>query len=240
MDVLSLAIIGVALVLLVVLARIVSRWPERDPARKKKRRREVVAPVETPFDVSSLTERFERRIRALESSIRDSREAQKEKARECDELGAVIRGLERELEQEKAWRQKEELSLVKEKKQEEDLRSEVGRVNAALHAEANQRIRFEYEVKELRLVKEALTADVRKVTGQNNDLERRWQDLVEEVRGLRAENVKLKIKKEADQWVAKDDFDKAQKQLGQVRQEVERLKARLPVELHDTGDAAEK
>ncbi len=240
MDVLSLAIIAGALLLLAALAWMVSRWPERDPARRKKRRKEVLAPVQNPADLSELTERFERRIRAMETSIQDSREAQKEKTRECEELASVIRGLELELDQEKSWRRKEEVSLVKEKKQEEGLRAEIGRVNAALHTESNQRIRFEYEVKELRLVKEALTSDLRKVAAQNGDLERRWKELLEEARALRNENVKLKVKKEADQWVAKDDFDKAQKMLAQARQDIERLKARLPAELRDIGDAADK
>ena len=225
-------IVGGALLILGLLAYAVSKWPEPS-SKKKKEKKEPVVAVVTQKDVDEVSARLERRIRALENTLQSSEKEMREKDRQAQELKAAIGGLERQIEQEKVWRQKEEEFVIKEKKQEQELRAEINTTREALHEQSNQRIRLEYEVKELRLVKDALSADVRKFTGQNNELERRVQDFIRETRELKAENAKLKYKKEADQWVAKDDFVALEKKLKSALGEIDQLKKRLPSELRD-------
>ena len=231
-------VVAGALVVLGVLAYVVSRWPD-PPSRKKKQKKEPQAPIVPQKDVAELTERFERRIRTLENSLQTAEKELNEKDRQAGELKAAIGGLQRQIEQEKVWREKEEAAVVREKKLEKELRDEINKTREALHEQSNQRIRLEYEVKELRLVKEALSADVRKFTGQNNDLERRVQDFIRETRELKAENAKLKYKKEADQWVAKDDHLAVENKLKEAQRQIEQLKQRLPAELRDVEEKDE-
>ncbi len=231
-------IAGAALLILGLLAYMVAQWPERS-AKKKKRKKEEGA-VDAPLkDDPVLVERLERRIRTLENSLQAANNEQKERLKEIGELKAAVGGLERQVEQEKAWRQKEELFVAKEKKQEHELRAEISKTRDALHEQSNQRIRLEYEVKELRLVKESLTADVRKFSGHNNELERNLKALTEDARRLNAENVKLREKKEADQWVAKDDYVKIEKLYKQAKMDIGRLKMMLPADLRDIEDRKE-
>ena len=231
-------IVGGALLILGLLAYAVAQWPETSPAKKKKAKKEPAAPIVPQKDVVELTERFERRIRTLENSLQTVEKELHEKEKQSGELKAAIGGLERQLEQEKVWREKEEVSVAKEKKHEQELRADINKTREALNEQSNLRIRLEYEVKELRLVKDALSADVRKFTGQNNELERRVQDFIRETRELKAENAKLSYKKEADQWVAKDDYLAVERMLKAARVDIEQLKQRLPSELRDVVDTS--
>ena len=233
-------IVGGALLVLGLLAYAVAQWPETSPAKKKKAKKEPAAPIVPQKDVVDLTERFERRIRTLENSLQTAEKELHEKEKQSGELKAAIGGLERQLEQEKVWREKEEVSVAKEKKHEQELHADINKTREALNEQSNLRIRLEYEVKELRLVKDALSADVRKFTGQNNELERRVQDFIRETRELKAENAKLSYKKEADQWVAKDDYLAVERMLKAARVDIEQLKQRLPSELRDVEEKDEE
>ncbi len=108
------------------------------------------------------------------------------------------------------------------------MRAELEKTRALLHDESNQRIRLEYELKEVRLLKDAVSAEERKLTGRNNELDRQLKELVVESRELRSENAKLKIKKEADQWVAKDEYVMLEKFLKRAQAEIEQLKKMPP------------
>jgi uncharacterized coiled-coil DUF342 family protein len=228
-------IVGGALLILGLLAYAVAQWPEPS-SKKKKVKKEPVAPIAPQKDVVELTERFERRVRTLENSLQAAEKELNDKDKRAGELRSAIGGLERQLEQEKVWRAKEEVSGTKEKKHEQELHAEINKTREALHEQSNLRIRLEYEVKELRLIKDALSADVRKFTGQNNELERRVQDFIRETRELKAENAKLSYKKEADQWVAKDDYIAVERMLKAARADIEQLKQRLPSELRDVEE----
>jgi chromosome segregation ATPase len=220
----SIIIIVVALIVLGASAYAVAQWPEAGQDKKKKDKKERPAPVEMPKEVSEVTERFERRVRSLENALQAAQADQKERLARIDELKAVIAGLEQQVGQEKAWREKEEASSAKERKQEHELRADLERTRASLHEESNQRIKLEYELKEVKLLKDAVSSDVRKLTGQNNELDRQLKELNIEARALRSENAKLKVKKEADQWVAKDEYVMLEKFLKRAQKEIEELK----------------
>jgi hypothetical protein len=230
-------IVGGSLLILGLLAYVVAQWPEAS-SKKKKVKKEPAAPIVPQKDVTELTERFERRVRTLENALQAAEKELNDREKRSVELRVAMGGLERQLEQEKVWREKEEVSGTKEKKHEQELRAEINKTREALHEQSNLRIRLEYEVKELRLAKDSLSADVRKFTGQNNELERRVQDFIRETRDLKAANAKLSYKKEADQWVAKDDYLAVERQLKSARVEIEQLKKRLPSELRDVDDTS--
>ncbi len=229
-------VIVVALFILGSLAFAVARWPDPPEGKKKKVKKEPLAVVEPPKDMTAVIERSERRVRQVEKALHEAQAEHKEKQKEIEEMKAAIGGLERQVRQEKAWREKEEAFAAKEKKQEEEARRELDRVSALLHGESNQRIRLEYEVKELRLAKETLSADLRQATGRGNDLERRVKEAESAARVLTSENARLQQKKESDRWVAKDDHDRVEASLKAARRDVERLRQRLPVELRDVEE----
>ncbi len=233
-----IVIVG-ALFILGILSYFVAQWPDQAQAKRKKEKKERPEPVVLPKEVSEVSERFERRVRSLENVLQAAQADQKERLAKIEELKAHVHGLEQQVAQEKAWREKEEASSAKERKQEHALRADIDKTRELLHTESNQRIRLEYELKEVRLVKDAVTADVRKLTGQNNELDRLLKELTVEARALRSENAKLKIKKEADEWVVKDDYVKLEKLLKRARWEVEQLQKRLPAELRDVDSKSQ-
>ena len=225
-------IVTLVLVVIVlgVLAYFLAQGSAQDKARKKSDKKERPAPVVLSKDASDVTERFERRIRAVENLLQAAQADQREKSAEIEALKATINGLEQQVVQEKAWRQKEEAFVVKERQQEQGLRVELDKTHALLDAESGLRIRQDYELKELRLAKDGALADVRRLTGLSNELDRRVKEFEIETRTLKSENAKLKIRKEADAWVAKDDFVRVEKLLKQARWEVEALQKKLPTE----------
>ncbi|MFH0753626.1 MAG: hypothetical protein V2A70_03570 [Candidatus Omnitrophota bacterium] len=208
-------------------------WPFGNQVVKKHEKKERPAPVIPSKDVTEVTGRFERRMRAVENLLQAAQGDLKEKLDQIDQLKVTINGLEQQIVQEKSWRQKEEASVVKERQQEQGLRLELDKTRALLDGESTLRIRQDYELKELRLIKENTTAEVRKLTGFNHELERRVKELEAELRVIKSENDRLKVKKEADAWVAKDDFVKVEKLLKRARWEVDQLQQRLPAEWRD-------
>jgi hypothetical protein len=218
----SLAILG-------VLAVIISQMPDSPIMKRKKEKK--LPPPEPPKDWQGIAERAEKRVHNLESKLQEHERAFRDKDKEINEKKAVIAGLEQQFQQEQTWRKKEEDSVEKEKKREQLLEDELAKTRDGLNAELTQRIKQEYELKELRLSKESLGADARHLTGQNMELERKVKALTEENRGIKSENAVLKVKKEADQWVAKDDYVYVDKMLKRARWEVDQFKHKFPKEM---------
>jgi chromosome segregation ATPase len=219
-----------ALLVLGVLAYVVAQWPDPSPARRKKKEKPEPVAAAPAKDQAVMIEKLERRIRTLESSVQSAQDEVKDKMKEIAELQAAIGGFERQLAQEKSWREREESSAVKEKRLERGLRDELQQTREALDAQSGERIRLEHEVKELHFAKGIIAGDLRRMTAQHNDLARRMDALLEEARELRSENAKLRIKKEADAWVAKDDHDKVAAMLKDAERRIEELKQRLPAQ----------
>ena len=119
--------------------------------------------------------------------------------------------------------------MAKEKKQERLLQEELEKTRADLNSESTQRIKQEYELKELRQAREELTAQVRKLSAQGMQLERSLADALKENKNFREENVELKKKKEGEAWVAKSDYKRLEGILKRARWEVEQFKKKVPV-----------
>jgi hypothetical protein len=205
-----------------VLAAAVYLMPEGVKQRQKKARKP--APVPPSRDWQALAEKFERRVHALEALVQKEQAAVRDKDKEALELRGAIKGFEKQLQQERSWREKEESVLQKEKKREKALEEDLRQTRAALDAESTTRIRQDHELKELTAAKEGFSTDARRFSTKCLEQERQLALLTKENRELKDSNVRLQQKKEADQWVAKDDHVALEKQLRQARRELELLK----------------
>jgi hypothetical protein len=221
-------IIGIALAVLGFVAYLINRMPDA-PAKKKKEKRPP--PPEPVKDWQGITERLEKKAQAIEAKLKAAEAVIRDKDKEINEHKAAIGGLERQFQQEQLWRKKEEDAVEKEKKREKMLETELDKTRDTLNSESTQKIKLEYEVRELRTLKESITADVRRLTSQNMDLDRKLKAVTDEDRELKRENAQLKVKKEADQWIAKDDFIRVEKLLKRARWEVELFKRKFAEDL---------
>ncbi len=195
--------------------------------KKSKKQRREPAPVPEK-DWKSIAERCEKRVLNLEQSVQAAEKLVRNKEKEILELKNSAEGSRRDLEQEKTWRVKEEELGKKEKQREKVLALDLEQTRDALHAEQSSRIKLDHEVKELRLIKESLTMDVHRWSAKSEGLEQNVTALSKEIRDLKKMNVELSRKKEADQWVAKDDFVQLEKLLKRARQDIELLKKQIP------------
>jgi hypothetical protein len=194
--------------------------------KEKKQRRESVPVPEK--DWRSVAERSEKRLQQLEQSVQAAQKLFRDKEKEIVELKAAADGARRHLEQEKTWRVKEEELVKKEKQREKVLTLDLEQTRDALHGEQSSRIKLDHEVKELRIVKESLTMDVHRWSAKSEGLEQNVTALSKEIRELKKVNAEISRKKEADQWVAKDDFVQLEKLLKRARQDIEILKKQVP------------
>jgi outer membrane murein-binding lipoprotein Lpp len=216
---------GGVLIFLAVLALIVMRMPDSAVKRRKQRRD---PPEPPPRDWEGIALRSEKKVHEQQQRIREFETLLRDKDKIINEERAVAGGLKRQLEQEQSWRQKEEEAFNREKERGRALDKELKSVTDALNNESSLRIKLMYDVKEGARLKDDLSSQVRRLTGQNHELVEKVRSLTEEVRSLRTENADLKRKKEADQWVAKDDFIGLEKSLKRARWELERFKKKIP------------
>jgi chromosome segregation ATPase len=215
-------IIVIVLVILGILAAVVYFMP--DGVKEKKAKAKRVAPVAPPKDWQAVAERLERRVHGLEAAVQAEQNTVRDKDKEAVELRSAIKDLEKQLQQERAWGEKEEVRAQKEKKREKTLEADLRQTREALHAESTTRIRQDHELKEINAVKEGLATDVRRFSTKCLELERQVAAFTKETRELKDSNAVLQQKKEADQWVAKDDHVALEKLLKRARWEAELFK----------------
>lgn len=195
--------------------------------KKNKKKRREPAPVPEK-DWKAVAERLEKRVAQLEQSLLVAQKDVRNKEKESLELKQSVAGAERLFAQEKIWREKEEALVKKEKEREKALELELGQTRDELHTEQGSRIKLDYEARELRTLKEALTMDVHRWSTKAQTLEENIAALSQEIRSLKNMNAELSRKKEADQWVAKGDFLQLEKLLKRARFEIELFKKHMP------------
>ena len=221
-------IAGITFSVLGILAYVIIQMPE-SPLKKKKEKKGP--PPEPPKDWPAIAERLEKRLHAGEAKLQEAEKALRQKDKDVAASRTALAELEQRFQQEQTWRKKEEAAVDKEKKREKLLDTELEKAREGLTSESTQRIKLEYEVKELRLQKESSVADARRLAAQVADLERKVKAFSEENRDLKRVNAELKVKKEANQWIAKDDFIRVEKLLKRARWEVELFKKKFAEDL---------
>ena len=219
-------IVGVSLAVLGVLLILAWQIPEVIEKEKKKRQR-VLAPV-PPKDWQAIAERFVRRVKTMEAEAQTFQAQLREKDRQAEQDAASLAGARKQLDQEKAWREKEEAAFQKEKKQERAVQEDLIKTRLALNSELTEKIKFEYELKELRRVKEDLSGTGRGLSTRVIDLERQLDSALKELKQLREDNAGLRKKKEDTEWVAKGDYRQLESALKRARFESEEFKKAFP------------
>ncbi len=219
-------VVGIAAAVLGVILVLAWQLPEVMEKARKKQRREPPPPP--PKDWEGMAGRFEKRARSLEEQLQKGQNELKEKDKRSAETQAVIDGLKKQLDHEKVWREKEEASVRKDRDQERAVQADLLRTREALNAELTERIKMEYELKELRQVKEEVGGKARNLSSRVLELERQLESALKELKSLRDENGQLKKKKEAEQWVAIDDHRQLQGLFKRASVEVEQFKSKFP------------
>ena len=196
----------------------VSSWwlmvtKQKVPAKFKK----VPAAVETK-DWQAIAVRLELRIKSLEEEARGLEAQVREKDKQVAAMLEVEAGLRQQIEQGKAWIEKETSDAGKIKVRERELRDELDTTRKSLNAEVSGRIKLETEVKALRQVKDGLSETGRGLVARVAELERRLGTALHELNHLRTENSQLRKKDEGTEWVSKADYKQLEAQLKKARQ----------------------
>lgn len=186
------------------------------------------SPPEVVRNDSSDMERLNRKMLAMQGKL-DSFQgelARKEKA--LAETGLVNDDLRRQLEQEKNWQRREEDAFIKSREREKSFKAELQVCQAQLAEESSRRIVLEGEKKDLVLRNSGLAQELYQLNSLKLAMERQVRTLTDEGRSLRTQNAELRRKKEAEQWVAKPDYDHLQNEFRRLKARLEN--ARLPAE----------
>jgi len=218
-------VVGIALAVLGGILILVWQLPEIQKAQKKQRRE---PPPPPPKDWEGITGRLEKRVRTLEESVQSARNELKHKDKSILDGQSVIDALQKQLDHERVWREKEEASQRKGRTQDLAVQQDLQRTREALNAISTERIKMEYELKELRQVRDETGNKARALASRVLELERQQESALKELKELREENRQLSRKKEAEQWVAIDDHKQLQGLLKKVSFEVEQFKAKFP------------
>lgn len=220
-------IVGLALALLGGLLIFVLQMPEASAKKKKKKAEPAPEPVK---DWQAIAQRLEKRIQTLEGALQAAQNEVKARDKKMLQLEKVASDARRQSEQELLWRQKEEALIAKDKKQEKILQEELHKTRTELNAESTLRIKQDYELKELRQLREEQSAGIRKLSSQNIDLDRKLAAALAEGKDLRQENGELRKKKEDEEWVAKSDYKRLESILKRARWELEQFKRKFSSE----------
>ncbi|MBF0387111.1 MAG: hypothetical protein HQL20_04560 [Candidatus Omnitrophica bacterium] len=219
-------IVGIALAVLGGLLILAWQIPEAIEKEKKKRLRAVPPPP--PKEWQAIAERFEKRVKLMEAEAQTFQVQLREKDKQSAQVSASLAGMKKQLDQEKAWREKEEAEMQKEKRQERALQEDLLRTRQALNSESTEKIKLEHELKSLRQAREELSGTGRGLATRVLELERQQESSLKELRQLREENARLSKKKEDTEWVAKSDYKQLEAQAKRTRFEVEEFRKAFP------------
>ena len=212
-------IIILAFVMLMALAIVIYMLPS-DPApkQKKKEKKErivpdaAVKPAQPEKDWKSIAERWEKQNNGLIGDIEKLKMQEKKILKETEDHKAQNTELLDKLALEKSWREKEQVNLDKSRHHEKDLKEQIFRTEKDLEKEHSNRLRAERDFQELKIKHDVVVEEKRESSTKAMSLETTLNVANKELKELRAENAKLKEKREDIQWVSKAEFDAMQRE----------------------------
>ncbi|MBF0595148.1 MAG: hypothetical protein HQL22_09285 [Candidatus Omnitrophica bacterium] len=203
-------------------------WQIPEAVTQSKKRQRAVPPPPPAKDWQGTAERMEKRLRIMETEAQAFQSLLKDKDKKVEEMNITLAAVRKQFDQEKAWREKEEAALQKEKKLERSLQEELNKTREALNHESTERIKQEHELKEIRQIKDEISGKERGLSSRVMDLERQLDSALKELKQLRQENAQLSKKKEDTEWVAKSDYKQLEAQARRTRFEAEEFKKAFP------------
>lgn len=167
--------------------------------------------------------RYESQISGLKREMERLNAEMKRKDEEVLSEKAHVKKIQEKLEQERGWRNKEEEDIQKLKGSEIRLKDLLAQAEETLSQEHAHKIRVQRELDELKRTKVALTEENRKQSVQILDLDKTLKETQKNLRETKWQNNELSKKKEAEQWVAKYDYDAVVDKLRDKEREIVRL-----------------
>lgn len=193
----------------------------------KKKKAKPSEPV-VEKDWKAISERLEKKIISLENEIRELTSSLQQKDKQIIASQEETETQKRLLQQEKRWREKEETDSKKDKEREKDILSELEQARDSWQKQQALRIQFEQEVRELRTQKDNLMLEYQQTVNALKQKEKEITFLTKDIKTLNYQNVKLQRKKQADQWVSKNDFVRLEKILKRERRQLVLFKTQVP------------
>jgi len=192
-------------------------WIFGTKKKTKKKPALKVSPAtpDTGKDWKSVAERWQKKNQSLQGELEKIKMEQGKVQQLIDEHKSQAKELAEKLALEKGWREKEQESLEKSRKYEKDLKDQVHRTENDLEKERSHRLRLEGELRYLKTMHEEILEEKRLLSIKAASQQTTLESNAREIRELKSENVRLKVKHEDVQWVAKSEFDKLKKQLQQ-------------------------
>jgi len=200
-------------------------FPAEESQRRRRRRIEELPP-ETSREEKEWREAA---LRLKENVIKHQREIE-DLEKEVQKLKELLKGeeekgqkIEEKLKREKQWLADQEVSMERRSKEARHMKIELTKAQTDREHEYSLRLAGERE-------KKGIQEDFEKLTKEKNDLLLKVTNLEfnlrtqkEELLDLKKANAGLQKKKDEEQWVAKSEFEKLEKQLKEKEKEIQKL-----------------
>lgn len=197
-----------------------------EESRKRKRKRLEEFQEEMPKEEKKWQEaalRLKEYVTKYKKEIDDLKKEQQKLKDKIEEEKQKGQKFEEKLKREKQWLFEQEASLDRRTKEMRHVKMELTKAQTDREHEYSLRLASDRQEKELK-------ADLDKVTKEKNDLLLKITNLEftlrtqkEELVELRKANASLQKKKEEEQWIAKSEFDRVEKQLKDKEKELQKL-----------------
>jgi chromosome segregation ATPase len=237
-------IIIAAFVVLIVLAVIIYLLPsdggQSARVEKKSQSPKVAKPKEKPAmvmpdsvklpevptkDWQAIALRWEKQNQQLQQQLEEHKQQVNAHQKQMQSTEQKIAVMQEAIDQERNWREKEQVTLNKFKHHEQDLKQQIIRTESDLEKEHSQRIRLSQELQELKVKWDSLQEEKRELAVKAMSLETELTAVNKQLALLKSENIKLKEKREDVQWVAKSEFDQISRKYDQLLADYQKLKS---------------
>jgi chromosome segregation ATPase len=209
-------------VVLVGLAIVIYLLPTdpRFKSKKKKDKRPALVPdvaADVSKDWKSIAERWEKNNQSLHGEIEKMKMDQRRVLQTSEEDKDKAKELVEKLSLEKSWREKAQQTLEKSKQDEKGLKEQIKRTESDLEKEHSSRLRLERELQDIKVKLDQLTEEKRLLSIKAGSQQSTLESHERQIRELKAENAKLKEKREDIQWVAKSEVDELKKEIARLK-----------------------
>lgn len=220
-------IAGIAL-LLFGIAGILLISPSKQTGRRKSRKDEEAEDPQSPVkDWQAVSLKLERHIQAQRREIEEFQKKERALDRDLVVQKEKYAKLQEKLAQERDWQKKEEDDLEKKAKEITTLKTDLRKLQDDLSATHAERLRFEREVREAKSENDSLNQTRRQLELKVQTQDAEIDNMRKQLKDLKWENSQLSIKKDAESWVPKEDYQKLENELHEKEKTLARLREQI-------------